>query len=263
MSAFLYFSQDKRKIIKAANPDMANTEISRVLGEMWKNTSLEERKVHIDREAEERKKYKIEIASWRQDDAVRKEKVRRDQVEKSKIAKTVASLANPYRGPPASLVVPQQAAYYHPAPSQVSTPPHMAYAQHRPAFFQEAQYAEQQPTYYPPPPQYGYSYNPHAAHYGGYAYPQYDYSSYAAAMPHASPASSAPPMMSAPSDGYHDPDNVRSSAAFPGDHMNRDPQSQPARYPAHPQAPPMQHYMPDPSGSGRPYPGYDYGAERR
>lgn len=264
MSAFLYFSQDKRKVIKAANPDMPNTEISRVLGEMWKNSSPEERQVHIDREADDRKKYKVDIASWRQDDAVRKEKARREQVEKAKIAKTVNTLSNPYRGPPAAMVMPGvPQAYYHPAQPQVSTPPHMAYAQHRPPFFQESQYVDQQPTYYPPP-QHGYGYNPytpHQAHYGGYPYPQYDYSTYPnAAMPHSAPASV--PTQMRPGDGYHDPDNVRSSGGFPSDHMNRDSQSQPTRYPAHAQPPSMQHYMGD-SGNARPYPGYDYGADRR
>ena len=62
MSAFLFFSQDKRRIIKDANPGMRNTEISRVLGGMWKKASAEERAPHIEREATQREKYKIETS---------------------------------------------------------------------------------------------------------------------------------------------------------------------------------------------------------
>jgi len=65
MSAFLFFSQDKRSKIKDANPGMRNTDVSRVLGNMWKDASSEERLQHIEREAEERKKYKVAISRWK------------------------------------------------------------------------------------------------------------------------------------------------------------------------------------------------------
>jgi hypothetical protein len=255
MSAFLYFSQDKRKIIKAANPDMPNTEISRVLGEMWKNSSPEERQIHIDREADERKKYKVEIAAWRKDDVARKEKDRLEQMEKAKLAKSMNTMVNPFRTPVQGMMMQQgiPQTYYHPAPPQVSTPPHMApYAHHRPGFYSEPQYVEQ-PAYYPPP--YGYhSYNPHPHAYGAYTYPQFDYSNYAGVThPHAT----VPPQM-AGSEVYHDPDSVRSTG-FPSEPMSRDQQM--ARYP-NAQLPPMQQYMGDP-GSSRSYPGYDYGNDRR
>jgi len=44
---------------------MKNTDISRMLGELWRNTPLEEKRHHIEREAEERERYKISIAEWR------------------------------------------------------------------------------------------------------------------------------------------------------------------------------------------------------
>merc|ERR1712238_607999 len=65
ISAFLFFSQDKRSKIKDANPGMRNTDVSRVLGNMWKDASSEERLQHIEREAEERKKYKVAISRWK------------------------------------------------------------------------------------------------------------------------------------------------------------------------------------------------------
>jgi HMG (high mobility group) box len=65
MSAFLYFSQEKRRQIKEANPNMRNTEISRVLGELWRNASDDVKLPHVEREKQEREKYKVAIADWR------------------------------------------------------------------------------------------------------------------------------------------------------------------------------------------------------
>lgn len=86
MSAFLFFSQDKRRLIKEENPGMRNTQISRVLGEMWKKANDEEKRIHIEREAKERAKYKVDIAKWRKEDLVRKEDTHREQVEQAKLA---------------------------------------------------------------------------------------------------------------------------------------------------------------------------------
>jgi len=86
MSAFLFFSQDKRKIIKGENPGMRNTEISRVLGELWKEASDEEKSPHIKREARERAKYKVDIAKWRKEDLVLKEDAKKEQIEQAKLA---------------------------------------------------------------------------------------------------------------------------------------------------------------------------------
>jgi HMG (high mobility group) box len=66
MSAFLYFSQGKRSVIKQEKPEIKNTEVSRVLGEMWRNLTDEERAPHVDRERREREIYKIVIAEWRE-----------------------------------------------------------------------------------------------------------------------------------------------------------------------------------------------------
>jgi len=37
MSAFLMYAQRQRKILQAENPDMPNADISRLLGEAWRN----------------------------------------------------------------------------------------------------------------------------------------------------------------------------------------------------------------------------------
>lgn len=87
MSAFLFYSQDKRRVIKEANPNMRNTEISRVLGDMWKNAPPEERAPHIEREASEREKYKVDMAKWKEEEVVRRremaihERIHQDETE--------------------------------------------------------------------------------------------------------------------------------------------------------------------------------------
>jgi hypothetical protein len=81
MSAFLYFSQGRRRTIKDANPKMKNTEVSRLLGEMWRAAPEEERKPHIDNEKVERGKYKIAIAEWRKEYEGKMEDQRKQQAE--------------------------------------------------------------------------------------------------------------------------------------------------------------------------------------
>eukprot|EP00538_Stauroneis_constricta_P002448 CAMPEP_0119550732 /NCGR_PEP_ID=MMETSP1352-20130426/4194_1 /TAXON_ID=265584 /ORGANISM="Stauroneis constricta, Strain CCMP1120" /LENGTH=494 /DNA_ID=CAMNT_0007596679 /DNA_START=86 /DNA_END=1570 /DNA_ORIENTATION=- len=71
MSAFLYFSQGRRQAVKDKNPDIKNTEVSRILGEMWRSASIEERKPYVDREKADRGKYKIAIAKWRKESEAR------------------------------------------------------------------------------------------------------------------------------------------------------------------------------------------------
>lgn len=92
MSAFLYFSQDKRRQIKESNPSIRNTEVSRILGEMWRNAAEEERRPHIEKEKEEREKYKIAIAKWREEYEKKMEEQRKQQAEQ------VAYMNNVYQG---------------------------------------------------------------------------------------------------------------------------------------------------------------------
>jgi hypothetical protein len=83
MSAFLYFSQGRRRTIKGENPTMKNTEISRLLGEMWRNAPEEDRKPHIDQEKAEREKYKVAIADWRKEYEAKKEEQRKQQAQQA------------------------------------------------------------------------------------------------------------------------------------------------------------------------------------
>jgi len=50
MSAFLPLSQKRRKEMKASNPEMENTDISRLLGEMWRTASPLEKRPFVEQE---------------------------------------------------------------------------------------------------------------------------------------------------------------------------------------------------------------------
>jgi HMG (high mobility group) box len=66
MSAFLSYSNSKRKQVKAQNPEIGNAEVSRILAKMWREAPEEERKLHIEQEFGLRQEYKSAIAVWRQ-----------------------------------------------------------------------------------------------------------------------------------------------------------------------------------------------------
>ena len=69
MSAFLRYSQMRRKQVKEENPDMSNTDVSRLLGEMWRNASKRERAPFCEQEERERAIYKRDIARFRAEQA--------------------------------------------------------------------------------------------------------------------------------------------------------------------------------------------------
>lgn len=86
MSAFLYFSQGKRSQIKNENPEIKNTEVSRILGELWRNLSAEERFPYVEQEKIERGKYKIATAAWREEHELKQEADRKMQEMQSELA---------------------------------------------------------------------------------------------------------------------------------------------------------------------------------
>eukprot|EP00531_Pseudo-nitzschia_arenysensis_P019281 CAMPEP_0116124394 /NCGR_PEP_ID=MMETSP0329-20121206/5258_1 /TAXON_ID=697910 /ORGANISM="Pseudo-nitzschia arenysensis, Strain B593" /LENGTH=326 /DNA_ID=CAMNT_0003618373 /DNA_START=196 /DNA_END=1173 /DNA_ORIENTATION=- len=66
MSAFLHFTKGRRSRIKNENPGMKNTEVSKVLGNLWRESTDEERKPYIEKEKVERGKYKIAMSKWKE-----------------------------------------------------------------------------------------------------------------------------------------------------------------------------------------------------
>jgi len=69
MSAFLKFSKTRRRLVKQENPHICNTDVSRLLGEMWRNADPLERDPYIKEEAKERIEYKAKIAKFRNEQA--------------------------------------------------------------------------------------------------------------------------------------------------------------------------------------------------
>lgn len=99
-------------MLKDQNPGMRNTDISRILGDLWRKASDEERSPHIEREARERERYKAAIAQWRRDDAVRKEQLKKVQAEQAK------QQQNMYPMIPVSAADPATQSYFQQAAGQ-------------------------------------------------------------------------------------------------------------------------------------------------
>lgn len=224
MSAFLYFSQGKRRQIKDANPSMKNTEVSRLLGEMWRNAPEEERRPHIEKEKEEREKYKVAISDWRKEYEEKQEKERKAQAEQA------AYMANMYSNPsgdpnqPAHHPYdPNMTGHYPPPPPpppqgshSMGPPPGQGYYSHG-------------------PPMYHHSYHHYSPHpMGPYQYPT-NGKQPVILGPNGAPRYPPPPVP--PSSNYAHP---------PHHHHMQSPQQAPPQHPHHsyggPPPPPQQGY---------------------
>mmetsp|Transcript_62849 Transcript_62849/g.153020 ORF Transcript_62849/g.153020 Transcript_62849/m.153020 type:complete len:1335 (+) Transcript_62849:632-4636(+) len=67
MSAFLAFSNDNRKAVKSVHTEMSNADITRILGQMWKELSAEDRRVYQEKEVLMRNKYKVVLEDWKKE----------------------------------------------------------------------------------------------------------------------------------------------------------------------------------------------------
>ncbi|KDO25880.1 hypothetical protein SPRG_08822 [Saprolegnia parasitica CBS 223.65] len=63
-SAFLFYSQVMRPRIKAEHADMKNTEISKQLGEAWAKATKAQKAPFVEKEKEDRARYKREMEEW-------------------------------------------------------------------------------------------------------------------------------------------------------------------------------------------------------
>lgn len=64
MSAFLFFSNERRKDFVKAHPGMTGTEISRALSHMWHSCPVDIKNVYLEKEAKARERYREERATW-------------------------------------------------------------------------------------------------------------------------------------------------------------------------------------------------------
>ena len=65
----MYFSQNRRGAIKKKNPSILNTEVSRILGDLWRKASEEEKKKYRDHEEKQRANYKHAMKLWRDEES--------------------------------------------------------------------------------------------------------------------------------------------------------------------------------------------------
>jgi len=66
-SAFLLFTQGKRQELRKLNPETKNTEISRMLGRLWRDAPMTEKRPYIERELDEREAYKCAMTEWKKE----------------------------------------------------------------------------------------------------------------------------------------------------------------------------------------------------
>ncbi|KAI8915431.1 nucleosome binding protein, partial [Powellomyces hirtus] len=62
LSAYLFFSNDKRSDVLAENPGMAVPEVSKKLGELWKAISAEDKAKYEEMATEDKQRYEREKA---------------------------------------------------------------------------------------------------------------------------------------------------------------------------------------------------------
>merc|ERR1712087_1017056 len=74
--------------VKQDNQHLSNTEISKLLAEMWRDASADVRSEYIEREAEQRTKYKVEMSDWRtkQEESLTSQRKQREQIALDVIA---------------------------------------------------------------------------------------------------------------------------------------------------------------------------------
>ena len=65
MSGFMFFSQMERENIKKSHPGIAFGEVGKVLGDMWKKMSAEEKEPYEARARADKKRYKDEISGYK------------------------------------------------------------------------------------------------------------------------------------------------------------------------------------------------------
>lgn len=68
---------------------MKNTEVSRLLGDLWRNAPEDEKRPFVDKEKEEREKYKIAMAAWKKEFEAKQEAERSAQVQQHAAAGAV------------------------------------------------------------------------------------------------------------------------------------------------------------------------------
>ncbi len=83
------YAQNKRRQLQSENPDIPNSDISRLLGEHWRRASPEEKAPFLERELIERKHYKAKMERYKCD-----QKYLRAMASDQKVKKSFAPKVN-------------------------------------------------------------------------------------------------------------------------------------------------------------------------
>ena len=83
MSAYLSFSNCKRAEVKARYPKADSTEISRILAQLWRDASEDERKEHVEKEYILRQEYKTDMAEWSRRKELEYQKARKERDDRA------------------------------------------------------------------------------------------------------------------------------------------------------------------------------------
>jgi len=59
------YAQKQRKIVQDDNPELSNSDVSRLLGEHWRNADIEQKRPFLEREEAERKIYKAKTEAFK------------------------------------------------------------------------------------------------------------------------------------------------------------------------------------------------------
>jgi len=65
LSAYIIFTQEVRQKVSKDNPDVPMTELSKIMGKMWKDLSDKEKKPYNDKSAKDKLRAQKEIEEWK------------------------------------------------------------------------------------------------------------------------------------------------------------------------------------------------------
>ncbi|QSL66977.1 hypothetical protein MERGE_001364 [Pneumocystis wakefieldiae] len=65
LSAYMFFAQDNRELVKTENPDATFGEIGKILGERWKNLSSKDKQPYENRARKDKERFENEKSRWR------------------------------------------------------------------------------------------------------------------------------------------------------------------------------------------------------
>tara|TARA_A100001015_G_scaffold147430_1_gene163477 strand:+ start:764 stop:1243 length:480 start_codon:yes stop_codon:yes gene_type:complete len=66
LTAFMRFSTFKRSELKKKHSDLSMTELSKLIGEAWRNASDEEKRPHQEQAAEDHEEYRVKMEKYKE-----------------------------------------------------------------------------------------------------------------------------------------------------------------------------------------------------